>query len=168
MRWLMCSSTSPFCWMIEPKYLNVFTLDIAILSMVTSLPISSLPLKQQCKCWVFDLLTLKLLESSVCLRCSNLSLTPFLVSSIRTISSANNINYGNLSWILLVSSSITRVKRKWLKAKHWCRLIPTWKSLVTPPSIITLILPPSYISLITRIYIEDTPFFSKQLHNTSR
>ena len=140
MRWLISSSISPFCWMIEPRYLNFSTFGITIPSMVTSPPASSLPLKQQCRYSVLDLLTQKPLDSSVSLHRSNLSLTPCLDSSTRTMSFTNNIHHGSSSWIPIVSSSITRIKRKWLRAESWCSPIPTRKSLVVPPGVTLMVI----------------------------
>jgi len=93
--WLISSSISLFSCMIEPRYLNFSTLGTTAPSMATSFAIPPSPaLNLQCKYSVFDLLNLKLLASKVSFHYSNLVFAPSLVSSIRTMSSANDIHQG--------------------------------------------------------------------------
>ena len=73
--------------------------------------------------FVLTLLNRKPLDSKVSHQISNLSLTLLLVSSTKTISSANSIHQRTSSWIDLVSSSITSAKRYGLSIDPWCKLL---------------------------------------------
>ena len=73
--------------------------------------------------FVLTLLNRKPLDSKVSHQISNLPLTLLLVSSTKTISSANSIHQRTSSWIDLVSSSITSAKRYGLSIDPWCKLL---------------------------------------------
>ena len=72
--------------------------------------------------FVLTLLNRKPLDSKVSHQISNLPLTLLLVSSTKTISSANSIHQRTSSWIDLVSSSITSAKR-YGEVNPWCKLV---------------------------------------------
>jgi len=95
--WSISSSISPLSSMIEPKYLNFSALCIATSPMVTYSPPAFLPLNPHFKYSVFDLLNLNPIDSNVCFHCSNLLLRPFLVPSIKIMSSINSIHHGTSS-----------------------------------------------------------------------
>ena len=73
--------------------------------------------------FVLTLLNRKPLDSKVSHQISNQPLTLLLVSSTKTISSANSIHQRTSSWIDLVSSSITSAKRYGLSIDPWCKLL---------------------------------------------
>ncbi|KAK9142950.1 hypothetical protein Syun_012350 [Stephania yunnanensis] len=83
-----------FC-MIDPRYLKWFTLETSNSPNFTTPSSRCLVFpNSQCMYSVFVLLNLKPLDSNVFLQSSNFLFTSSLVSSTKTISSANNIHHG--------------------------------------------------------------------------
>ncbi|KAK9151116.1 hypothetical protein Syun_009425 [Stephania yunnanensis] len=81
--------------MIDPRYLKWFTLGTSTSPNFTTPSSQYLVFpNSQCMYLVFVLLNLKPLDSNVFLQSSNFLFTPSLVSSTKTISSANNIYHG--------------------------------------------------------------------------
>ena len=117
--WFISSPISPSCWIIDPKYLNFSLFRISWLAIFTiSSFVFLFSLKLHFIYYVLVLLILKPLDSRTSLQTSNLAFTPDLVSSINTISYANNIYQELSSWICLVNSSITNAKRYGLINTH--------------------------------------------------
>ncbi|KAK4339124.1 hypothetical protein RND71_040586 [Anisodus tanguticus] len=81
-----------------------------------------------------------------------LEANPLRVSSIRTMSSANNLHHGTSPWICRVSPFITKANMNELRADPWCSPIITGKCSESPLIVCTLVLAQSYISLIALVY----------------
>src|SRR6187551_2800915 len=101
---------SPSFCSIDPKYLKVSFSATTCPSSLTSPSSYLVPLKSHIMYSVLVLLSLKPLDSNVCLHNSNFPLTPALLSSTSTTSSAKSIHQGISLCISLVTSSITKSK----------------------------------------------------------
>jgi len=93
-------------WIIDPRYLKLPSLEMTCESSPTSNSASHVTsLNLDSRYSVLVLLNFKPLDSRDYLQTSNLSLTPPIISSIRTISSANNIHQGTSPSVYDVISS---------------------------------------------------------------
>ena len=152
-------SQLPLSCIVDPKYLNSFTLGTFVSSIFTVLS-SFHPFIH--RYLVFDLLTFILLLSNAYLQHSNLRSTSSLVSSQITISSANSIVHGGSLLTSFVSLSIIIANRNGLSPTL------TLKLSVVPIAHLTTVSLPSYISCTNRTYFSSIPHFLIQCHSSSR
>ena len=156
-------SQSPLSCIVDPKYLNSFTLG-TFLSSIFTFYLSFPPFMH--RYLVFDLLTFILLPNTY-FQHSNFCSTSSLVSSQITISSANSIVHSGSLLTLSVSLSIITANRNGLNADPWCSPTLTLKLSVVPTAHLTTVSFPLYISCTSHTYFSTILDFLIQYHSFS-
>ena len=152
---------------VDPKYLNFFTLDTFVGLSSIFIASSSFPPFMH-RYLVFGLLTFIPLLFDAYLQHSSLCFTFFLVSSQITISSANSIVHGNSLLTSFISLFMITTNRNRLNADPWCSPTLILKLSVVLAAHLTTVLLSSYTSCTSHTYFSAIPDFLIQYHSSSR